>query len=710
MARLSKLVGFGLTMALLLSSGLVITQDVIAQDAEDPAEPEGGEVSDVIVVTASRTEQRLQEVPVAMTVISAEELATMPADDYGDVLRNVPGLNVTQISARDVQINTRKASGSLSTDQLVLLDGRSVYLDFFGFVMWDLLPLNFNEIAQIEVVRGPGSAVWGANALGGVINLITKSPWEAAGTSVQLGGGELSTLYGSIAHAAGGEKVGYKISASYFEQDPYDRPTGIIQETEITNPPGTPYPAFENEGTEQPKLDFRVDYNQTLDTSWSFSGGYAGTDGIVHSGIGPFDVDPSSNLSYFKVSYAKKALVVNAYANLLDGESSNLLTRGLDDQPLILGFESQTYNVDFANTHVLGGDRHVVTYGATARTTDFELSIAPNGRKRDEYGLFLQDEISLGDKVRWLVGARFDDIDTIGSVVSPRTSLMFAPSSNHNFRISYNEAFRAASVVENFLGINIVNDVLLPPIPPFTSSPSLFTFPSATAGNPNLEEESLEAFEVGYVGTFADNKATVTVAVYRNELIDGIDFFTSEYYDSFNPPPGWPIPPLIPTPFGLIQTVPENTFPSLFTYRNIGSQINEGFEFSFDYRPATEWRFGINYSYQEEPEVTGIDPREVNTPPENRLNLSLAYSGARFFADLNVNYVDSARWTDVLDSRFHGVTDDYTMTNLSVGVRLRNDQVTLSVIGTNIFDDEILQHVFGDIIARKVSGQVSFRF
>lgn len=710
MAGPNQLFGAGWILALLLLGG-----PAMAQDAED-AEPEGGEVSEVIVVTASRTEQRLVEVPVAMTVIGAEELATMPADDYGDVLRNVPGLNVTQISARDVQVNTRKATGSLSTDQLVLLDGRSVYLDFFGFVMWDLLPLNFDEIAQVEVVRGPGSAVWGANALGGVINLITKSPWEASGTSVRLGAGELSTLSGAITHAAGGERVGYKISASYYEQEPYDRPTGIINGTEVTNPPGTQYPLLQNEGTEQPKIDLRVDYNQSTDTSWSFSGGYAATDGIVHSGIGPFDVDSSSNLSYGKVSWAKKALNVNFYANILDGEARNLLTVGIDGQPIILGFESQTYNLDFSNTNVIGSN-NVLTYGATARTTDFDLSIAPLGQSRDEYGVFFQDEISFGDKVRWLVGARWDDIDSLSSsVVSPRTSLMFAPSRDHNFRISYNEAFRAPSVVENFLSITIVNQADLSPllfvlsqlglVPPPTG-PVPFVFPSQTMGNPNLVEESLEAYEIGYVGTFADNKVTVTVAVYRNELIDGTDFFISDYYSSFNPPPGWSI--FVPTPFGPVPFVPDDTFPSTFTYRNIGEQINEGLEFSFDYRPTNEWRFGFNYSYQEEPEATGIDPAEINSPPENRLNVSLAYSGPKFFADLNVNYVDEARWTDVLDSRFHGITEDYTMTNLSLGYRF-NDKVTLSVIGVNIFDDDILQHIFGDIISRKVTGQVAFRF
>ncbi len=711
MNGLSRLFGWGLILVLLLSGG-----PLFAQDSEDDLEVEGGEVKDVIVVTASRMEQRLQEVPVAMTVIGAEELETMPADDYGDVLRNVPGVNVTQFSARDVQINTRKSSGSLSTDQLVLLDGRSVYLDFFGFVMWDLLPLNFDEIAQIEVVRGPGSAVWGANALGGVINLITKSPWEAAGTSVTLGAGELSTLYGSLTYGTAGDNTGVKVSASYYKQDPYDRPTGIIAGSDVTNPPGTPYPAIANEGTEQPKIDLRIDHLQGDNTSWAFSAGYAATDGIVHSGIGPFDVDPSSNLGYAKISWVRKALNVNIFANLLDGVASNLLTVGLDGLPLILGFESQTYNIDFSNTNIVG-EKNIITYGATAKTTDFDLSIAPQGRKRDEYGVFLQDEILFSNKFRWLVGARFDDIDSVGSVVSPRTSLMFQPSPDHNFRISYNEAFRAASVVENHLGIAIINQVDIfpvfaafglapPPLPPI-----LYAFPTSTAGNPDLDEESLQAYEVGYVGNFSDGKGTITIAVYRNELTDGVDFFDAAFYDSFNPPPAWPLPPFIPTPFGLFPTVPPDTFPSLFTYRNVGEQINEGFEFSLDYRPGTEWRMGFNYSFQDTPEVSSdIDEAAIAIPPENRFNFSIAYNGAKLFADLNVNYVDEAFWTDVLDSRFHGPTDEYTMVNLSLGTRLMDDKVTISLIGVNIFDEDVMQHVFGDVISRKVTGQLSFRF
>jgi len=100
----------------------------------------------------------------------------------------------------------------------------------------------------------------------------------------------------------------------------------------------------------------------------------------------------------------------------------------------------------------------------------------------------------------------------------------------------------------------------------------------------------------------------------------------------------------------------------------------------------------------------------VNIPPEHRANFGLGYNGQVFFANGNVNYVDEAFWTDVLDSRFHGPTDSYTQVNLSLGVRLLNDKVTFSVIGNNIFDEDVQQHIFDDIISRKITAQVLFSF
>ncbi|MEZ5331719.1 MAG: TonB-dependent receptor [Thermoanaerobaculia bacterium] len=668
---------------------LLVATAVPAQ--EDDGDEEKQTVEEVIVVTASRTEQKLQESPAAISVITSQEIEEAPVDDFGDVLRNVPGVNVAQFSARDVQVTSRGSTNSLAASQLVLVDGRSIYLDFFGFVIWEYLPVNPGEIQQVEVVRGPGSAVWGANAMTGVINVITKRPRDMVGTTVTVGGGELSTLYGRFTHAGVSDKLGYKISAGWYEQDPYDRPTGTVPGT------NTPYPNFQNQGTEQPKLDLRFDYDSNESTTWRFSGGYAGTDGIIHSGIGPFDVDSGSSLSYVQAGWSHGSKRAGLFVNVLDGDAINLLTFGPTGERLLLGFESETYNLDYSDTKVLH-DSHIFTFGANARHNAFDLTIAPAGDNRDEYGVFVQDEILFGDHVRWLVGARWDDIDPIGSVVSPRTSLLFSPNADHTFRISFNRAFRAPSLIQNYLDVVILNQVTLPTGP--------YIFPSVARGNEDLQEEQLDAVEVGWVGTFGST--TATVSVYRNKTKDSQDFFTAGTYTGSNPPPNFPLPAFVldvPPPLGL-----SGLLPSAFSYRNIGEIVDQGLEFSLQGRPSAEWNWFFNYSYQDDPDVTGIPEGEVNLPPNNRFNVGLGYDVPRWFANANVNYQDEAFWTDVLDSRFWGPTDAFTQLNVAVGFRFADDRATFQINGQNVLDEDVQQHVFGDIISRKVTGQLTFNF
>jgi outer membrane receptor protein involved in Fe transport len=721
-------------LAALAFAGTLSAQE--AQPAEEPA----SQVEEVIVVTASRTEQALNEAPAAITVLDAKTIESIPADDYGDLLRNVPGVNVTQTSARDINMTTRGSTNTLSTSQLVLLDGRSIYLDFFGFVMWDFLPVNPSEIKQIEAVRGPGSAVWGANAMTGVVNLITKRPKEMAGTSLLLGGGELGTAYGSITHAGVSGNMGYKLSGGYYEQDAYDRPVfaGI--------------PAFENEGTSQPKGDVRLDWDVDDSSYLTVGAGYAGTDGIVHSGIGPFDIDSGSNLSYGKVNYSRGALSVGLFANFLSADSLNLVTRGLDGRPLGFEFTTDTYNFDLANTTVLGG-RNILTYGGNYRKSEFELEIAPEGTDKDEWGVFLQDEILLGEKVRWLIGGRYDDIDPLDDgVFTPRTSLLISPVANHTFRLSYNEAFRTPSVINNYLDA----DILVGP-------PSgAFVIPAAARGPEllglDLVEEHLTAYEVGYVGSFA-NGLSLSIAAYENQTEDSIDFFTAARYGQqpggtillpatvilspetiANLPPG--VPPAVvaalfrqcfaigPTPQplapGPLQACPVvgvvpgtnipvvgfgGLFPAQFSYRNIGETTDRGVEVALQQRRGA-WSWFLNASWQDDPEFEGIaDTSEQNIAPEWRANAGFGYDTGPWFLNLNVNYQDEAFWGDVaLSPATVGFTDSFTLLNVGIGVRMLDERLTLQVIGANVTDEEARQHFFGDIISRKVTGQLGLRF
>ena len=383
-------------------------QQPAGQPATSQPKPEEQEpkYEETVVVSASRTEEKLVNAPATMTVIGAPLIERAPSQNFADLLRAVPGLNITQVSARDINVTSRAATGTLATGQLALLDGRSLYQDFFGFVMWDFLPVNLNEIKQVEVIRGPASAVWGANAVYGVVNVITKSPREMQGTSAVLGVGAFertngqdagSLWYISGTHAqAVNDRWSYKLSAGGYSQDPLSRPTGIIPGSP---PPGTAYPAYSNTGTTQPKFDARVDYDYPGGKKLQISGGVAGTEGIMHSGIGPFDINSGSVMSYGRVNFVRKGVRAAAFVQSLNGDATNLIARNQKGQFITFDFNTRTADFEASNVQTFA-NRHVVTYGGNLRFNAFDLSIAPLADNRTEFGVYVQDEIFLSKYFR----------------------------------------------------------------------------------------------------------------------------------------------------------------------------------------------------------------------------------------------------------------------------------------------------------------------
>ncbi len=676
-------------------------------------------IEEVVVVTASKVEQQLINAPATMSVVNAQTLTTKPALDYADLFRAIPGVNVSQTSARDINITSRGATGTLSTGQLALIDGRSVYLDFFGFVGWDFLPINFNEVKQIEVIRGPASAIWGANAMTGVVNIITKSPREMTGTTVALGFGGFDrsvtgqqtplgygqSYFTTVSHAqAINDRWSYKLSAGYFNQDAYARPVGTIDNTFHT-----PYPSFPNSGTSQPKFDGRIDYDfpggkQVL----SFTGGYAGTSGIVHTGIGPFQIERGSSLSDAKVDYSRGGLRLKFFVNLLDGTAPALLAFGPDGKPIQFAFDTRTYDFEASNITTIG-KTHILSYGGNVRHNGFDLSIAPGGHRRNEQGFYLQDEIYLSRYFRWQIGGRLDHFDVLKDpVFSPRTTFMFKPAKAHTFRISYNQAYRAPSLTNNYLDVTILNQLDLGVINPALSG-RVFTFPILAQGNLDMTKQSLKAYEVGYNGVI-NNRASISLAWYYNDMRDEIFFSQNGSYTSKNPPPGWPLPPAV-----LDLLIAANAFgpglglPSHFTYLNLGRVKYSGLEVGLDMAVTRQIRAFANYSYQPDPKPN-FSKSEINIPPNNRFNAGFNASGGRFMGDLVVTYQDSAYWQDVLDLRYAGTTKAFTLVNASFGVRWMEGKLTTSFKATNLFNQEVQQHVFGDVIKRAVFGEARVRF
>jgi outer membrane receptor protein involved in Fe transport len=254
----------------------------------------------------------------------------------------------------------------------------------------------------------------------------------------------------------------------------------------------------------------------------------------------------------------------------------------------------------------------------------------------------------------------------------------------------------------------VPNATTIPTDPPLS-------FPFLALGNPDLEHEKLDNFEIGWVGKVGKH-LEASVALYRNELNDAIKLIPIEFYSSSNPPPGWPLPDSlldVPPPGGFAG------FPSVLQNQNVGKINQQGVEVGVSVRLGNPWTVFANYSWQDAPETEGIGAvptptggfiEPLNIPPTHRLNAGVFWDIRKFYANANLNYQDEAFWADVLGPAFWGPTSSFTVVNVGVGARIYRQRMTVSVNANNLLDEYVQQHVWSDIISRKVTGQVTYHF
>ncbi len=752
------------------AAGAALQQQEEQETPEQQEEPEEtGEdpldilprFTDQVVVSASRVEQEIVNAPAAIAVISSEVIETQAANNFGDLLRQAPGVNVTQLSNTNYSVTSRGSSGALARSQLVLVDGRSVYQDFFGFTSWDFLSVGLDDLERIEVVNGPASAVWGANAMSGVVNLITKAPRDAVGTTLDLKFGAFdrnvtgnpmdagSQLMGSLSHAqAVNDRFAYRATVSFTHQDPLPRPFG-----EIPNDTGTLYPPLEGVTARMPKLDFRADWDSPGGQSgFRFSGGYGGSQGILHSGIGPFNIRSGANMSYGRVQYLRGSMEIGAFFNRTAADFNSLLSRTPVGELVDGRITTNTYDVSLKDTRFLGG-RHLLSYGANARFITLDFTLAPLGDGRSEQGIYVNDEIFLSDRWRWIVGTRADRISIFDKIVlSPRTTLIFKPTPTQSLRVSYNRAFRAPSLSDTFLDVLIGQETVFDLRPVFRGlfgalsvpdsalpAPVTYTIPISVVGNPALVQESLTAYEVGWSGALNDWMGA-SAAFYVNDKRDNIDFTDHTFWSGENPPPGWNeafsevaefigrlgavLPPgTLPPSIAAIAVNPGYLIdalgglagvqlPSSFSYVNRTSSRNSGLELGLSGRRGNLGGF-LNYSWQSEPVVEGFgeeDADEISIPAAHRINAGIDTEIGAFDLGLALNYTDRAYWTDVLTAEYHGWTEAFTMVNATLAVDLMEGRFRPSIRVINVLNQEIQNHIFGDVLRRNVIAQLRYRF
>jgi len=360
--------------------------------------------------------------------------------------------------------------------------------------------------------------------------------------------------------------------------------------------------------------------------------------------------------SFGKVDYVNGTLRITAYANFFGGNATSLLVVDPTGRPIRIDDKTQTYNLEMGHSRMVRS-RHLVSYGGNFRHSGFNVSLAPDGKSRNEGGAYFQDEVRLSEMFRGVVGARIDRFDFLpGVILSPRTTLLVKPVPGQTLRLSYNRAYMAPPMLANYEQLAIMGRLDLGLIQSQFAG-NYFEFPVHIVGNRDLQRQSLDAYELGYIANVAGGRTRLSGAAYINDSRGDINFGQSDSYTSSKPPPGWPLPASVldaliaANAFG-----PGNGLPSVRSPRNLGKVRNRGIELSGDVRVNRYLSGYANYSWQACPQPRDFDISLLNLPPTHRFNASLGFDYGRYLGNVSVGYAASAYFNDVISVAYSGST------------------------------------------------------
>lgn len=515
---------------------------------------------DVTVTSATRREQASADAAAAVYVITREDIRRSGATSLPEVLRLAPGLQVARIDSRSWAVTARGSNHRFANKLLVMVDGRSIYTPVFSGVVWEEQPVVLDEIERIEVVRGPGGALWGINAVNGVINVITRSAAQSKGLHAHAGTGSVEEQSASLSYGAHSGAFGdYRLHAAHHEFDSLEADGAALSRTQV---------------------GLRLD-REIGDGLLTVHGGYSHIDlgeaGEFPPLVLPTDVRGGNVSMRWNQALAPGDLAINGYYNWLERGSPGHLN------------ESATgFDVQF-NAHRIG--RHVLTGGMGYRsTTDemkqddwFSLKLTPRKSRQHQWGVYAQDEMHFfADQVRVILGGKLEDLEFTGLAFQPTGRVLWQVNQRHALWAAASRAVRTPSRTEWH---------------------STTTFGAYTSdglvlvrahGNDDIRAEHLDAHELGWRWR-PQRSLSLDVALYRNEyghLIDSISL----------PPQFEPgVPPTIISP---------RVFTNLHGIVRV-----DGVEVALEWAATNRLRFDAQATWQDS-EITGatseaIDPRHM---------------------------------------------------------------------------------------------------
>ncbi len=618
------------------------------------------QLMDVEVTSVSRHPEKLLQTASAIQVITREDIRRSGATSIPEALRLADNLEVAQKNSHDWGISARGFNTSLANKLLVMIDGRTVYTPLFSGVFWDVQDYPLEDIERIEVISGPGGTLWGANAVNGVINIITRKATDTQGAYVEGGGGNQVQEFGGVRYGDSlGEATQFRVYGKYVDdgdesiangsaaQDSWHQAQGGFRLDSVLSP--------------QDNLSVHGDIRDGREDQEADSTARTGGGNIV--GQWTHQSDGGSQMSL--QSYYDRTHLADPVAETFVG-SIPLAPAGF------LKDDLTTLDVDFQDQLASGSVHHLI-WGVGFRFTHDVVQNAPGlgffptTLNQDLYSAFLQDEIALRRDLSLIVGSKIEHNDYTGFQYEPNLRVAWSGWQNQAIWGAISRAVRDPSRIDTDLKEPTAPLVIL-------------------EGAADFKSEEVIAYELGYRAQL-DGRTFVTLSSYVNE------------YDDVR---STSITPVTLLPFFFQNNLEGHT---------------AGAEFSSTYQVLDNWSLHLGYDLLQE--HLHVKPGQfdlsnaLNETSDPQQQVSLR-SAATLFG--NLEFDNALRWVDQLVTNNAG-TRGTVPSYFSLDSRLAwhmGKGVELSVVGQNLLQPRHVEYgfptPFREQIDRSVYAKVSWRF
>lgn len=628
------------------------------------------DLMNIEVTSVSKKEQKLSTVAAAIFVITQEDIRRSGATSIPDLLRMVPGLDVGQINGSTWAISSRGFNAQYSNKLLVMIDRRIVYTPNFAGVYWDTLDLPLEDIDRIEVIRGPGGSVWGANAVNGVISIFTKKAGDTSGGMVESGGGTIEQGLGTAQYGGKlGKQTDLRVYTKYFNRSHL---------LDLTGQNGA-------DGWHTLRGGFRTDSalstKDTLTLEGDLYTAREGEFGFIFPSVTSPTLVPIAEEINMSGGFIQSDWN-HTYSPRSDSSLQVSLTgyrRGDPLEPEI----RDTLDLDYQH-HFAWGNRQDIVWGLGYRYTadrfggSLTVSYNPPSKGLQLFTSFLQEEITLiPDQMYLTVGTKLEHNDYTGFEAMPSARLAWRPSTHHMIWVAVSRALRAPSRNDSNLIVSFGS------FPAPDGTPTVLRL----TANPYYKDEHLVAYEAGYRARLT-GRFSVDLATYFNS-----------YKDVETTEPSTPFTESTPAPLHFVQP---------FMYENMMYGETHGIEIAANWMLTRRWTLSPGYALEQLHMHTSPMSQDTVTPffVENGAPRHSAQLRSHLDFGRGVAWDTFASFVDQLSHQGYSTQDvipSYTRLDTSLTWSPR-ERLAISVGGINLLKDHHLE--FEDVFGSMQSSQI----